>query len=112
MECSKKIRRKFIDAGVDVVVNADHTFLRFYPEEEYVLAPNPKGPKRIGGKIKFDEKAGFTCMVGAELDTSRLIPPFLVFHETKRVDATNIFSRPTGTNFVTGTKRLLAAVLK
>ena len=77
MECSEKIRQKFIDAGVDVVVNADHTFLRFYPEEEYVLLP--KGPKRIGGKIKLDEKAGFTCMVGAELDTSRLIPPFLKY---------------------------------
>jgi hypothetical protein len=51
-------------------------------------------------------------MVGAELDTSRLIPPFLSFNETKHVDATNIFSRPTGANFVTGTKRLLAAVLK
>eukprot|EP00804_Cyclotella_cryptica_P009838 CCRYP_014149-RA/>CCRYP_014149-RA protein AED:0.04 eAED:-0.04 QI:0/-1/0/1/-1/1/1/0/248 len=29
-------------------------------------------------------------MVGAELDANRLIPPFLVFNGTKRVDATNL----------------------
>ena len=63
VECSDKIHQKFSDAGVDVVLNADHTFVRFYPEEEYVLAP--MGVKRIDGKIELDEKAGFTCMVGA-----------------------------------------------
>ena len=88
VECSDKIHQKFSDAGVDVVLNADHTFVRFHPGKEFVLAP--MGAKCIGGKINLDEKAGFTCMVGTELDPSRLIPPFLVFNGTKCVDATNL----------------------
>jgi hypothetical protein len=82
----EEIRKVLREAEVDIVVNADHTFLRFYPEQEYVLAPT--GCKRVGGKrIKTDEKAGCTLMVSAELNSSSLLPPFVVLNGTKKVNA-------------------------
>jgi hypothetical protein len=71
-----------------VIVNADQTFLRFYPEHEYVLAPT--GCKRVGGKIRSDEKSGCTLMVTAELNSSKLLPPFLVLNGRKKVNAKNL----------------------
>jgi hypothetical protein len=81
----EEIRKALQEANVDIVVNADQTFLRFMPEQEYVLAP--KGCKRVGGKVKTDEKAGCTLMVSTELNSSQLLPPFLVMNGTKKVDA-------------------------
>ena len=52
---SARIREAFSEFGVDHVVNADQTFVRFYPEKEYVLAP--KGAKCIGGKMNSNEKS-------------------------------------------------------
>jgi hypothetical protein len=36
---AEEVRKVFKEADVEVIVNADQTFLRFYPEHEYVLAP-------------------------------------------------------------------------
>jgi hypothetical protein len=85
---AEEVRKVFKEADVDIVVNADQTFLRFYPEQEYVLAP--KGCKRVGGKVKTDEKAGCTLMVSAELNSSRLLPPFIVMNGTKKINAKNL----------------------
>lgn len=84
---SAEIRKLLREANVDVVINADQTFLKYYPEMDMVLAPT--GAKRIGGKINVNEKAGITCMVSADYYSSRLMPPFLVFDGIKRVDAKN-----------------------
>ena len=54
-----------LEANCDVVVNADQTFVNFYPETKQVIAPT--AVKRVGGCVKSDDKAGFTLMVSLEL---------------------------------------------
>lgn len=76
------------EAKVEVVINADQTFIRYYPESDYVCAP--KGAKRIGGNLSSNEKSGFTLMVGAELNSSSLVAPFVVFDGTKKKSARNL----------------------
>ena len=39
LEAAYEIREKFKREGVEIVVNADQTFIQFHPESEYVLAP-------------------------------------------------------------------------
>jgi len=66
-----------ISKHVEILINADQTFVRFFPESEYVLAPT--GIRRVGGKVRADEKTGFTLMVSAELGSSQatfLLPCF------------------------------------
>ena len=63
------------------MLNADQTFINFYHESAYVLAP--KAVKRVGGTVgASDEKLGITFMVTAEQNGSRMLPPFLVFTGT------------------------------
>ena len=45
------INKIFKDENVDVVVNADQSFVRLFMEEDYVAAQ--KGTQRIGGKARF-----------------------------------------------------------
>ena len=82
---AKEIREKMRKAEVDVVVNADQTFVHFYPENDKVLAPT--GSRRVGGKIKADKRAGFTFMVSVEATTSKMLPPFVVYNGMKLKDA-------------------------
>eukprot|EP00957_Ditylum_brightwellii_P185835 14149059-Ditylum_brightwellii.AAC.1 len=58
------------------------------PEMEYVIAPT--GAKCVGGKLKVDDKAGFTVMVTTELNSSIMLDPFFVFDGTKKEDAKEI----------------------
>ena len=84
----KEIKRILKELGVEVVINADQTFIQYYPESEYVLAP--KGARRVGGNLESNEKSGFTLMVGAELNSSSLVAPFVVFDGTKKKSAKNL----------------------
>ena len=53
-----------------------HTYFNTFPFVYlFILALN----RRIGGKIKASEKDGFTFMVTADLKTSTVLAPFLVF---------------------------------
>ena len=70
-----------IDKEVDIIINFDQTFAQFTPEVDYVITPT--GACRIGGKIKHNEKLGFAVMVGYELNSSLMLPPFIVFIGTK-----------------------------
>ncbi|KAL7531804.1 hypothetical protein ACHAWF_003919 [Thalassiosira exigua] len=84
-ENAKKIRETLAVANVDMVINADQTFVNFFMEEQEVAAPT--GTKRVGGKVKADVKKGFTLMVSCELETSRMGPPYAVFDGTKLCSA-------------------------
>ena len=75
----------FKDEGCTIVLNADQTFVNFYPEEQVVAAP--KGVNRVGGRVKADVKAGFTAMVSVNMATSKMDPPFVVYNGTKLKDA-------------------------
>ena len=44
---SVRICETFRLAEIDVLINADETFLRFYPEEEHVIAPKEPTSLRI-----------------------------------------------------------------
>ena len=85
VENVKDLRKLFQDAEVEVMLNADQTIVKFYIEEECIIAPT--GTKRVGGRIKADAKAGFTLMVIVNLATSEVEAPFIVFTGTKLSDA-------------------------
>ena len=80
-----ELRNKFREANVDVMLNADQTFVNFYPEESVVVAPT--GTNRVGGRVKADVKAGFTAMVSCNMLTSKMDPPFVVYNGMKLKDA-------------------------
>eukprot|EP00957_Ditylum_brightwellii_P025825 1953981-Ditylum_brightwellii.AAC.1 len=71
----------------DVILNADQTFVKIFPEETKVAAK--KVSRRVGGKIKADVKVGITLMVVVELNSSSMVNPFIVFNGTKIKDAKN-----------------------
>eukprot|EP00957_Ditylum_brightwellii_P171908 13087918-Ditylum_brightwellii.AAC.1 len=54
----------------DVILNADQIFVIVFPEETKVVAK--KGSKRVGRKIKADDKVGITLMVAVELNSSSM----------------------------------------
>ena len=62
--------------GIEVLINADETFIHFYPADKKVVAP--EGSHRVGSNIEEDEKAGCTVMVSMEFFTSTLLCPFIV----------------------------------
>ena len=84
---AKAIRERMAAENCNVVVNADQTFVNFYPETKTVVAP--VAVKRVGGNIKSDEKAGFTLMVSLEMGVSEMIAPFIVYNGTKITEAQN-----------------------
>jgi len=72
------IRDKFSAENVDVVVNADETFLLFHPFGEKVIAPT--GMKRVGSAVQVDnEKFGATVLIACEYRTSSILPPMIIF---------------------------------
>ena len=53
--------------------------MKMYMEDEKV--PAPVGTKRVGGKVNAsDKKAGFTVMIGVEMYSNTVLPPFAVFN--------------------------------
>ena len=75
---SARIRKKFKDEDVDVVINADETFLLFHPFGEKLIAPT--GIKRVGSAVQVDnEKWGATVMIACEFRTSSILPPMVIF---------------------------------
>ena len=73
---AERICETFRAAGIDVLINADEMFLKVYPDNEHVIAP--EGAKRVGSTIQTDEKKGLTAMLGMEFFSSTLLPPFLI----------------------------------
>jgi hypothetical protein len=73
-----RIRETFSRENVDVVVNADETFLLFHPFGERLIART--GVKRVGSVAQVDnEKFGATVMIACEYRTSTIIPPIIIF---------------------------------
>ena len=72
---SERICHTMLDANVDVLINSEETFFQFYPEVKHVVAP--VGVKRVGSTNETNEKKGLTGMLGMELFSSSLFPPFL-----------------------------------
>lgn len=73
---SARICEVMKERGVTVLLNADETFVKFYPEDSKVIAV--KGAKRVGSTVDADQKLGCTVMVTMEYFTSSLLPPFIV----------------------------------
>ena len=79
------LRRAMQDANVDVVTNADQTFVLFHPKKKQVVAP--QDVKHVGGKMKSNNKTGFTLMVTLELRSSEMMAPSIVHIGKKSMDA-------------------------
>jgi hypothetical protein len=77
-ENAERIRTTFCKEKVDVVVNADETFLLFHPFGQRLIAPT--GVKRVGTALQVDnEKWGATVMIACEYRTSSILPPMVIF---------------------------------
>ena len=63
-------------AEVVVLINADETFVLFYPEDGHVIAP--EGAKRGRSTNETNAKLGLTGILGMELFSSTVLPPFTV----------------------------------
>lgn len=73
-----RIRATFLKEDVDVVINADETFLLFHPFGQRLIAPT--GVKRVGSVVQVDnEKWGATVMIACEFRTSCILPPMIIF---------------------------------
>ena len=70
------LRKLFRDAKVEVMLNADKTFVYFYLEESVVV--DPKNTNRVGGRVNSDTKSGFTAIVKVNLGTSQMDALFVV----------------------------------
>ncbi len=77
-ENAARIRATFLKEDVDVVINADETFLLFHPYGQRLIAPT--GVKRVGSVVQVDnEKWGATVMIACEYRTSCVLPPMIIF---------------------------------
>ena len=77
---ASRVRQRFMDENVDVVIAADETFLRFIEANSKVVVPC--GSKRVGTALKCNEKEGCTVMVSMDMNASQLLPPFIIFKGT------------------------------
>ena len=77
-ENAARIRHTFLKEKVDIVINADETFLLFHPFGQRLIAPT--GVKPIGSAVQVDnEKWGATVMISCEYRTSSILPPMIIF---------------------------------
>jgi hypothetical protein len=77
-ENNARVRDRFRKHNVDVVVNADETFLLFHPFGEKLIAPT--GIKRVGTAVQVvNEKWGATVMIACEYRTSSILPLMVIF---------------------------------
>jgi hypothetical protein len=77
-ENAARIRHTFLKEKVDIVINADETFLLFHPFGQRLIAPT--GVKRVGSAVQVDnEKWGATVMISCEYRTSSILPPMIIF---------------------------------
>jgi hypothetical protein len=73
-----QICQRFLKEDVDIVVNADETFLHFHPFVENLIAPT--GVKHVETAMQVDnEKFGMTVMIACEYRTSSILPPMIIF---------------------------------
>jgi hypothetical protein len=72
------MRVKFRTQNIDVVMNADETFLLFHPFGEKLLAPTRI--KHVETAVQVDnEEWGATVMIAFEYRTSSILPPMVMF---------------------------------
>ena len=84
---SEEVQEKFRASGVNVIVCADQTFVKFLLADEKLLVPT--GIRRVGTSVQSDDKRkGITLMLSAYIDEGEasepikcgLLPPFMVFN--------------------------------
>ncbi len=77
-ENALRIRNQFHKAKVDVVINADETFVLFHMQDHKLIVPT--GIKRVGTAAQVDnEKVGVTVLISCEFKTSMILPPMVIF---------------------------------
>jgi predicted ATP-dependent Lon-type protease len=73
-----RIRNLFKDENVDVVINADETFVLFHMQDHKLIVPT--GMKRVGTAAQVDnDKVGATVLIACEFKMSMIIPPMIIF---------------------------------
>ena len=77
LEGALRVRTMFREHEVDVVLSSDETFVKFHESTDMVLVP--KGTKKVGSALKYNEKDGCTVMVTLDMLGNRVLPPLIVF---------------------------------
>ncbi len=73
-----RIRNQFNEAKVDVVINADETFVLFHMQDHKLIVPT--GIKRVRTAAQVDnEKVGATVLIACEFKTAMILPPMVIF---------------------------------
>jgi hypothetical protein len=68
----------FKNEKVDVVINADETFVLFHMKDTRLIVP--QGIKRVGTSTQVDnEKMGATVLISCKFWTSMILPPMVIF---------------------------------
>ena len=76
VKSSKDFCQAAIDLKVDDIFAADETFILFYQQDKFLV---PRGTRRVGTLVPAEnEKKGVTLMVTASLESSSLLPPFII----------------------------------
>ena len=77
-ENTARIRTLFRNENVDIVINADETFVLFHMLDGRLIVPT--GVKRVGTAAQVDnEKMGATVLIPCEFRTSSILPPMIIF---------------------------------
>jgi hypothetical protein len=77
-ENALRIRNQFNEAKVDVVINADETFVLFHMQHHKLIIPT--GIKRVGTAAQVDnKKVAATVLIACEYKTLMLLPPMVIF---------------------------------
>ncbi len=77
-ENALRIRTLFKAENVEVVINADKTFVLFHTKENRLIVP--QGVKRVGTSTQVNnEKMGATVLISCEFRTSMILPPMVIF---------------------------------
>ncbi len=72
------IRNLFKGEKVDVVINADETFVLFLMQDNKLIVPTDL--KRVGTAAQVDnDKGGALVLIACELKTLMIIPPMIIF---------------------------------
>jgi hypothetical protein len=77
-ENALRICTLFKAEGIDVVINADKTFVLFHMKDNHLIVP--RGMKRVGTAAQVhNDKMGATVLISCEFWTSMILPPMIIF---------------------------------
>jgi hypothetical protein len=77
-ENALRIHTLFKAEGINVVINADETFVLFHMKDNHLIVP--RGVKRVGTAAQVhNNKMGAPVLISCEFRTSMILVPVIIF---------------------------------